>query len=405
MANDLSSFSELFLYVTFAGYGIYAALMICMVFFGRHPAVPLWFFEIYRHALRSFFWYALAVAVIWLCFFWLYLFGVLQIGESSPRGIFALFHDLGIRRGGGEIIYGSLALGSLLAFFGPLLPYALMNGAMGRRFKRRVLDIAARNLKFGQCLDFVSLRSRRSGFGPEIARLLVAANKVAMEWVTKTYSTSERLARRFRIDSFNQDRMKHTDGSRVVEFWESWLVLFGDIETGGQRKPRWRPEKTEIVFNGLCIRFLGVFGQRQMPRLIGTDLAIEGKLQQPIRTRRPSNWVADILGDGSHDSTLIHSQHYTLSDFQGNIVSNIPLEVPNQNLQYIGINNRDLYLFIHTGLSGNLFEFHVTEKVVDSIRLFEKDLAFVQRQIQSFEMLMNTNPSITDISSEQEQPT
>ena len=41
MTDDLSALSELFIHAAFAGYVIYAALVICMTFFGRHHAGPL----------------------------------------------------------------------------------------------------------------------------------------------------------------------------------------------------------------------------------------------------------------------------------------------------------------------------------------------------------------------------
>lgn len=182
--------------------------------------------------------------------------------------------------------------------------------------------------------------------------------------------------------------MKLTDRSRVFEFWETTLMFHGEIEKEGRRKPYWHQEIPEIIFDGMCIRLRGVFEHRQPLRLLGTGLSSEEIPQKPIRTRRPSSLVASILEGIFHDSTLIQSQHYTLAEFQANDITENPLEGLNENLRFVGINNRDLYLFVHTGLGGNLFEFHLTEKVADSIRLFEKDLAFVQKHIKSAEDLL-----------------
>jgi hypothetical protein len=38
MTDDLSALSKLYIFAAFAGYVIYATLVICMTFFGRHHA-------------------------------------------------------------------------------------------------------------------------------------------------------------------------------------------------------------------------------------------------------------------------------------------------------------------------------------------------------------------------------
>ncbi|NKB19854.1 MAG: hypothetical protein GKS01_04835 [Alphaproteobacteria bacterium] len=388
MANDLGALSGFFVHFAIAGFVVYAAIVACAVLFVRQGEMPLGFFEMYRYALRSFFWYSLLVAVLCLVIFLLYFFGVLRLGAGTPPGLFALLHDLGVRRGGGAIISGTFILGTLIAVLVPMVPHAITQSAISRDFKRRMLAAAARNLSVGQALDIVSLRPGRSGFGPDLAKKLVAVTAESMVWVADTYTKTEDVPRRFSVDSFNQDRMKFTNGSLIFEFWETGLIFHGEIEKQGRREPYWQLEVTENIFDGICVRVSGAFAKRQAPRLIVTGSSNEDSAASPVRRRRPTSLIAGIFEEFLHNSTLLRSHHYTLSDFQEHVRCDTALKGLDENVRFIGINGRDLFLFIHTGLVGNLFEFHVTEKVTDSIRLFEQDLAFIQRHIQAIDELL-----------------
>ena len=371
------------------GFFVYAVVVLGSLPFVKGRSIPLGAFELYRQALKIFFWYSMGVYLIVETVFTLFFIQVQIVSLVWPRAMVGMFSLIGVHEDRSS--FELWVTYSLLLLVLVMSPYMLTLNVVTRNFKRTALAIAQRILGAGQSLRIVSFRPKRLLPG-RFPREMVKRNKAAMLWVERTLPADPHPTTRFSVTSENQDLIEFTDRETRLEFWESEVTFEGEIKKkNSDGKTVWETEVSETLFNGLCVRVRDAFDEPRHVLMIQAREIDEEAKKKTVREEHHYNFIAGILTyvwSGIHDNKLLDSKGCTLDDFQGEAARDDTLGELDENLHYVATKGRDLYLFVHTGLSGNLFEFHLSENVRRNVELFECDLEFVRQRILAVEALL-----------------
>lgn len=381
------------------GFALYTLVVFTAFSFVKNATVPIFTFEIYRVALKFLFWVSFLVFIILEVYLTLAFLGA-KLASIPFRSVMVFLYSLvGVSedRSGFEL----WAVYSLILLCIVMTPYMTMFGAITKQFKQTALQLAQKGLPAGQSVRILSFNPGRQL--PDVfARQLVQASEEAMTWVTRTFEPDSPY--RFTVESWNQDLFTYEQGEQQLKWWESRIQInVEEQKKNSDGKTVWDPVHSEALFNGICVRVPEVFDKGQPTNLtLARHLSI-GERGQSVRERRHYNAIARLLDEawtvrGTND--LILSKKSKLEDFTGALESNPALANEDRHLVFVGTEARDLILFFHTGLSGNLFEFNLGDSARRNVAAFEEDLRLVLERLRATEPLiahMTTNRALPDL--------
>ena len=231
----------------------------------------------------------------------------------------------------------------------------------------------------GQTLEIISFKPKRLS-PTEFFKEFVKHSPLALDYVRKSFGDKKL---RFTVKSANQDLMAFTDAETRLEFWETTVSFEAEEKSIKRGKNEWREVYSKEFFNGSCLRFVGVFQTPPKPQLIRIANT-EEVADTPVREEQHYNAVAAFLTGLNSvfgTNTVLKKKGTQPEDYVGDPRVDEFLGKNVRHLRYIGINGRDVFLYIHTGLSGNLFEFSIKQTTARSIELFEQDLEFIRQRL------------------------
>ena len=176
---------------------------------------------------------------------------------------------------------------------------------------------------------------------------------------------------------------------RRLQLWESSMHFVSVEEeryrnSKGEQKTRTTTLHEEALFDGLCIRGIGVLDAPTSTRLFQCQ---DG---QDIRGDRHSGPrpIAGGFNLGSKSYEAFSSGSISASDLDEQVPVNGVLGTLDRDLMYVVADRQDVFLFIQTGMKGNLFEFDLERSASESVAIFQSDLAFCRRHAELLERVL-----------------
>ncbi|EIC19439.1 hypothetical protein [Thiorhodovibrio frisius] len=351
--------------------------------------------DIVRLQLRLYFWISL---ITWL------VLTLLSIGSYTDAYLVTLpFEDslssiykaLGLlRRSDPEPAYFLNFISVFVIFIFIPMPFMMSNKRLNRSFKKAALLMSQKDLMPGTSMTIKSFEPDKL-LPAELAQKMVRSSSEAMVWVDRVYDKNE-YARYAKIWAASQELYEYRNEHIDLEWSETNVKI--DIS----RRNKDAIEATvyeELLFDGLCMRLPKVFNQ-EMPTVL-KEVCLSKRdaggetLREPRRYNPIFKWLKksrDMNGNlvfefsppafssGGGDKPEV---------FVGELERAPELASVDPYLQYFGVLGQDLFLFFHTGLSGNLLEFNLRESAAENLVAFKKDLRLIMARLKAVEPLLD----------------
>jgi len=226
-----------------------------------------------------------------------------------------------------------------------------------------------------------------------LVRAMTRCVPAIVEWINDARGGDLIRRKRFYVNTVYQDQYACSYGGRQCEFWEAEIDFDGQRKMAVSRKYQaWLTELGNVLFNGVCIRVPGVFAEARPSELIQVHDLSRGPWEAPalpeVHSGR-SNGIMGWLWNRMRREAAISSFTANRTDFDVPVTFNPTLGDIDEDLQYVGVFGHDLYLLMHTDLSGNLFELDLFNPIVRNAETFQSDVRFIDARLRAVDPVLD----------------
>jgi hypothetical protein len=341
-------------------------------FSAKRASVPL--LETYRKVVKTHYWFSILVFVFLEVLFTSLDFEPVLLDKQTSSTFWYFVWGAIV-----WLLWGAISFFLLIL---TMLPYSNCFRHISDSFKTIAIPIAKRVMEKDESLTITSLKPNKL-LPDRIVQKITEQSSRTIDYIERS---TQSIKYRFTVNSTNQDHFEFKNSESRLEFWESVLDFEAEEETSDSDEAKsWNTVYEEKLFDGLCIRLKDVFETIQPTQLLQIIEITPNAEGKTIRPTQETNFFVDIWCSTS-SNTIMDSKTGLVPKYSFNFKT-LPLKAEKlktvyTDLHYVGIHKQDLFLFVHTGLDGNLFEFYQNRSAEENIKLLEEDILLVRKQVE-----------------------